>query len=89
MCLIVVTSYTAHDPKQQGSISQFTCGFADDFTLENMILHGTHDGMAADTSWRNKSENQAAVTFLITVDENNHLVPGKSTQMDFHGVTTH
>ena len=41
----------AHDPKQKDSISQLTCGFVDDFTLENMILHGTRDGMAADTSW--------------------------------------
>ena len=51
---------------------------ADEFTLENMILHGTHDGMAADSSWRNKNENRAAVTFLIAVDRNQHLVPGMS-----------
>jgi hypothetical protein len=48
----------------------------DDFTLENLILHGTRDGMAADTSWRNKNENRAAVTFLIAVDKDLHLVPG-------------
>ena len=51
---------------------------ADEFTLENMILHGTRDGMAADSSWRNKNENRAAVTFLIAVDRNQHLVPGMS-----------
>jgi hypothetical protein len=48
----------------------------DHFTLENMILHGTRDGLAADSSWRNKSENRAAVTFIIAVDENKHLLPG-------------
>ena len=52
---------------------------ADQFTLENMILHGTRDGIAADSSWHNKNENRAAVTFLIAVDSNEHLVPGKQT----------
>lgn len=70
-------SYNPHDREQPDSLSQFTCAFVDEFTLEHMILHGTHDGMAADTSWRNKSENRAAVTFLIAVDENEHLVPSR------------
>ena len=69
-------SYNPHDHTKPDAASQFTCALVDDFSLENMILHGTRDGMAADTSWRNKSENRAAVTFLIAVDENEHLVPG-------------
>ncbi|KAF8509681.1 hypothetical protein JB92DRAFT_3185487 [Gautieria morchelliformis] len=40
------------------------------FTLENLILHGTCDGLAADTSWRNKNENRAAVTFLRSISIN-------------------
>jgi hypothetical protein len=68
-------SYTTHDPDHPDSQSQFTCAMVDHFTLENMILHGTRDGLAADSSWRNKSENRAAVTF-IAVDENKHLLPG-------------
>jgi hypothetical protein len=51
---------------------------ADNFTLENLILHGTRDGLAADTSWRNKNENRAAVTFLIAVNQHQHFVPGVS-----------
>ena len=51
---------------------------ADDFTLENLILHGTCDGLVADTSWCNKNENRAAVTFLIAVDKHQHFVPGES-----------
>lgn len=73
---IYLTSYTPHDPQKQDSESQFTCAMADDFTLENMILYGTRDGMAVDSSWCNKNENRAAVTFLIAVDGNQHLVPG-------------
>lgn len=41
-----------------------------------MIIHGSRDGMGCDTSWRNKNENRAAVTFLTAVDQNGHLTPG-------------
>lgn len=70
-------SFIPHNPKQPDSLSQFTCGLVDNFTLENLILHASRDGLAADTSWRNKNENRAAVTFLIAVDEERHFVPGK------------
>ena len=59
---------------------------ADAFTLENMILHGSRDGMGADSSWRNKNENRAAVTFLITVDSNEHLVPGERPFLIYQGI---
>ena len=80
-CGILTSSYTPHDPNERDHDSQFTCAMADKFTLENLILHGTRDGMAADSSWRNKNENRAAVTFLITVDENQHLLPGESASL--------
>ncbi|KAF8582894.1 hypothetical protein K439DRAFT_1617928 [Ramaria rubella] len=70
-----VYNYTPHDSTKPDSESHFTCALADDFTVKNMILHGMLDGMAADTSWRNKSENRAAVTFLIAVNKNEHFVP--------------
>jgi hypothetical protein len=58
-------------------VSRFTCALADKYTLESLIVHGLRDGLAADTSWRNKDENRAAVTFLVAVDEDRHFVPGK------------
>ncbi|KAF8589640.1 hypothetical protein K439DRAFT_1612645 [Ramaria rubella] len=73
-----ITRYTPHEPTKPNSMSNFTCAFADNFTLESMILHGTRDGMAADSSWRNKSENRAAVIFLIAIDNNGHLTPGSA-----------
>lgn len=78
---IGIYSYHPHDVNQPDLMSKFTCALADDFTLENLILYETRDGMAADTSWHNKSENQAAVTFLIAVDENEHLVPGRALRI--------
>ncbi|KAF8584271.1 hypothetical protein K439DRAFT_1616877 [Ramaria rubella] len=38
-----VYNYTPHDSTKPDSESQFTCALADDFTVENMILHGTLD----------------------------------------------
>jgi hypothetical protein len=70
-------SYTPHDFAKPDSVSQFTCGLTTDFALENLLWHGMQDGIGADTSWQNKNENRAAVTFLICVDENAHLIPGK------------
>ncbi|KAI0744700.1 hypothetical protein C8Q76DRAFT_605694, partial [Earliella scabrosa] len=54
----------------------FTVALTDDFSLDSLILHGPRGGWALDSSWRNKNENRAAVTFLITVNETRHAVPG-------------
>ncbi len=50
----------------------------DKFSMDSLILHGSSRGWALDSSWRNKNENRAAVTFLIAVDEKYHAVPGAS-----------
>ena len=69
-------SYTPHDFQLDDALSQFTCALTDDYSLDSLLLHGQTRGWAMDSSWRNKNENRAAVTFLITVNEANHAVPG-------------
>ncbi|KIJ31481.1 hypothetical protein M422DRAFT_266859 [Sphaerobolus stellatus SS14] len=67
--------YNPHDRSKPDSMSRFTCAMANRGTLENIILHGSQDGIGIDTSWRNMNENRAGVTFITGVDENGHLVP--------------
>ncbi|KIJ40861.1 hypothetical protein M422DRAFT_256022 [Sphaerobolus stellatus SS14] len=67
--------YNPHDRSKPDSMSRFTCAMANRWTLENIILHGSQDGIGIDTSWRNMNENRAGVTFITGVDENGHLVP--------------
>ncbi|KAI0704561.1 hypothetical protein C8Q76DRAFT_820141 [Earliella scabrosa] len=68
--------HTPHDFELDDALSEFTVGLTDDFSLDSLILHGGTGGWALDSSWRNKNENRAAVTFLITVTPNQHAVPG-------------
>ena len=70
-------SYVPHDFKLPDALSQFKVGLTDDFSLDSLILHGRDRGWALDSSWRNKNENRAAVTFLIAVDEDLHALPGE------------
>ncbi|KIJ28037.1 hypothetical protein M422DRAFT_270726 [Sphaerobolus stellatus SS14] len=67
--------YTSHDRSKPDLMSKFTCAMANRWTLENIILHGTQDGLGIDTSWRNMNENRAGVTFITGVNKNGHLVP--------------
>ncbi|KAI0716346.1 hypothetical protein C8Q76DRAFT_692091 [Earliella scabrosa] len=68
--------YTKHDPKLPDALSPFTIALTDDFSMDSLILHGSSRGWALDSSWRNKNENRAAVTFLIAVNGEGHAVPG-------------
>ncbi|RDX45266.1 hypothetical protein OH76DRAFT_1486437 [Lentinus brumalis] len=68
--------YTPHDFDRPETLSEFTVALTDDFSLDSLILHGPKRGWAMDASWRNKNENRAAVTFVVTVDERGHAVPG-------------
>ena len=52
-------------------------GITDSFSLDSLLLNGAERGWAMDSSWRNKNENRAAVTFVITVNEALHAVPGQ------------
>ncbi|KAI0705560.1 hypothetical protein C8Q76DRAFT_819788 [Earliella scabrosa] len=69
-------SYTQHNPKLPDALSPFTIALTDDFSMDSLILHGATRGWALDSSWRNKNENRAAVTFLIAVNAEGHAVPG-------------
>ncbi|KIJ46841.1 hypothetical protein M422DRAFT_249585 [Sphaerobolus stellatus SS14] len=73
-----VYDYNPHDFSKPDSQSNFTCALTTDFGLETLLLQGVADGVGADTSWRNKNENRAAVTFLTCVNDNGHLVPGSA-----------
>ena len=54
---------------------------SDSFSLDSAILHSSRRGVGFDSSHRNKNENFAPVTLLITVDENHHMLPGKSIEV--------
>ncbi|RPD52049.1 hypothetical protein L227DRAFT_568852, partial [Lentinus tigrinus ALCF2SS1-6] len=68
--------YKAHDFERPESLSEFMVACTDNFSLDSLILNGPVGGWALDSSWRNKNENRAAVTFLITVNEGMHAMPG-------------
>jgi hypothetical protein len=42
-----------------------------------MILNAPVQGMGIDSAWRNKSDTQAPMTAMITVDDAGHLALGK------------
>ncbi len=71
-----ILSYTPHDLDLPDALSNFMMAITDTFSMDSLILHGSERGWALDSSWRNKNENRAAVTFLIAVDANYHAVPG-------------
>ncbi|RDX52563.1 hypothetical protein OH76DRAFT_1480666 [Lentinus brumalis] len=68
--------YTPHNFQVAETLSEFTVAMTDPFSLDSLILNGLARGWALDSSWRNKNENRAAVTFLIAVSEAMHAMPG-------------
>lgn len=70
------TSYTPHDFSQPDALSDFTVALTDNFSLDSLLLNAAHGGWALDSSWRNKNENHAAVTFLISINDDHHAMPG-------------
>lgn len=68
-----IVSYTPFNPKNKGT---FVCGLKNKFTIESIILHYRHRGIFLDSSYRNKNENNAAMTNVIVLDEDLHLTPG-------------
>ena len=68
--------YDRYVPLMPGKISKFRCGLYNQFTLETFLLHYRKRGMFIDSSWRNKSENRAAMTVIVVVNEAMHLMPG-------------
>ena len=48
-----------------------------DFSLQALILNSAKRGFAIDATWRNTNENRAALTLVVAVDHEFHLIPGK------------
>lgn len=44
--------------------------------MDSMIFNAPDRGLAIDSCHRNKNENRAPVTLVISVNEHNNLVPG-------------
>ncbi|RPD63945.1 hypothetical protein L227DRAFT_496300 [Lentinus tigrinus ALCF2SS1-6] len=74
--MLIIASYVAHDFDLPDPLSEFMVGLTDNFSLDSLILNGALRGWGMDSSWRNKNENRAAVTFLMTVNSGLHAVPG-------------
>ncbi|THU83024.1 hypothetical protein K435DRAFT_690313, partial [Dendrothele bispora CBS 962.96] len=55
---------------------KFTVGIKTGYCLQNMILYARINGLGFDSSYRNKNENRALVTFLVTVDQYKRMLPG-------------
>lgn len=47
------------------------------WALDAAILWAEHGGIFLDSSWRHKNENVAPLTFLVTVDDKNKMIPSK------------
>lgn len=45
--------------------------------LESAIMW-KQNGIAMDSSWRHKNENVAPLTFIVTLDDHNKMIPSKS-----------
>ncbi|KAG7085788.1 hypothetical protein E1B28_003329 [Marasmius oreades] len=54
----------------------FQVGIHCTYAIQSLLLYGSRNGVGLDSSWRNKNENRAPVTFLITSDFHKRLVPG-------------
>ncbi|THV02008.1 hypothetical protein K435DRAFT_792949, partial [Dendrothele bispora CBS 962.96] len=55
---------------------KFQVGIKNDYCIQNMLLYARKNGLGLDSSYRNKNENRAPVTFLVTVDKNQRMLPG-------------
>lgn len=46
------------------------------FSLQCAILFSPKRGLHIDSSWRNKTADKTPVTFVLTIDDSGHGVPG-------------
>lgn len=67
--------FQKHDPTATPP-TKFGIAMTDDFAMESLILHANSMGCALDSSWRHKNENRAPLTFLMTINNQLHCVPG-------------
>ncbi|KIJ55981.1 hypothetical protein M422DRAFT_239158 [Sphaerobolus stellatus SS14] len=68
--------YEPHDFSKLDNVSKFTVAVSTEYALEDLLVHGADDGIGADSSWRNKNENRAAMTLLTVVTEGGRMTPG-------------
>ncbi|THU85900.1 hypothetical protein K435DRAFT_868810 [Dendrothele bispora CBS 962.96] len=55
---------------------RFQLGIKNPYCLQVLLLYGCRYGLGFDSSYRNKNENRAPLTFLTTVDDNQRMLPG-------------
>ncbi|THU88277.1 hypothetical protein K435DRAFT_680156, partial [Dendrothele bispora CBS 962.96] len=55
---------------------QFRIGIKCPYAIQVLLLYGAECGIGLDSSYRHKNENRAPVTFMVTTDENERMVPG-------------
>jgi len=58
--------------------SNFATGIQHPFAVQAILLWSGQHGVGLDSSHRHKNENRAPVTFITTIDENSHMLPGMS-----------
>ncbi|KAF9472489.1 hypothetical protein BDN70DRAFT_770254, partial [Pholiota conissans] len=56
--------------------SNFATGIQHPFAIQSLILWSGQNGVGFDSSYRHKNENRAPVTFITTIDDNAHMIPG-------------
>ncbi|THU80695.1 hypothetical protein K435DRAFT_939190 [Dendrothele bispora CBS 962.96] len=59
-----------------GDNPKFQVGLKIDYCIQTMLLYGYVNGVGLDSSYRNKNENRAPITFLTTVDKYRRMLPG-------------
>ena len=58
--------------------SNFATGIQHPFAIQAILLWSGQHGVGLDSSHHHKNENRAPVTFITTIDENSHMLPGIS-----------
>ncbi|KAJ3505246.1 hypothetical protein NLJ89_g7517 [Agrocybe chaxingu] len=56
--------------------TNFATGIQHPFAIQSLILWSHANGVGFDSSYCHKNENRAPVTFLTTIDDNSHMIPG-------------
>ena len=74
--LLINTSYCPVNMETDPP-SNFATGIQHPFAVQAILRWSLQNGVGLDSSYRHKNENRAPVTFLTTIDQNSHMVPGK------------
>ncbi|KAF5343861.1 hypothetical protein D9758_015888 [Tetrapyrgos nigripes] len=82
--LLAIGIFAKHNPDKVFSyvyssneaFIKFQVGIKNDYCVQNMVLYARANGLGLDSSYRNKNEDRAPVTFLVTLDKNKRMLPG-------------